>query len=64
MFQHPTLRIYVTDDVVGVEIGGALKNVFAIACGICDGIGLGLNTVAALVTRGCIEMTKLAGALQ
>ena len=55
----PRLRIYAHDDVVGVEIGGALKNVMAIAAGICDGLALGHNARAALVTRGLAEMTRL-----
>ena len=53
------LRIYAHDDVIGVEIGGALKNVMAIAAGICDGLQLGHNARAALVTRGLAEMTRL-----
>jgi glycerol-3-phosphate dehydrogenase (NAD(P)+) len=53
------LRIYAHDDVVGVEIGGALKNVMAIAAGICDGLQLGHNARAALITRGLAEMTRL-----
>ena len=53
------LRIYAHDDVVGVEIGGALKNVMAIAAGICDGLELGHNARAALITRGLAEMTRL-----
>jgi glycerol-3-phosphate dehydrogenase (NAD(P)+) len=53
------LRIYAHDDVVGVEVGGALKNVMAIAAGICDGLQLGLNARAALITRGLAEMTRL-----
>ncbi len=53
------LRIYAHDDVVGVEIGGALKNVIAIAAGICDGLKLGHNARAALITRGLAEMTRL-----
>ena len=53
------LRIYTSDDVVGVELGGALKNVIAICAGICDGLGLGDNTKAALITRGLSEMTRL-----
>lgn len=53
------LRLYAHDDVIGVEIGGALKNVMAIAAGICDGLGLGHNARAALITRGLAEMTRL-----
>jgi glycerol-3-phosphate dehydrogenase (NAD(P)+) len=53
-------RVYHTDDVVGAEIGGALKNVVAIACGVADGIGAGLNARAALITRGLAEITRLA----
>jgi glycerol-3-phosphate dehydrogenase (NAD(P)+) len=55
-----TFRAYSSDDVVGVELGGALKNVIAIAAGIVDGLGYGHNTVAALVTRGLAEMTRLS----
>jgi glycerol-3-phosphate dehydrogenase (NAD(P)+) len=58
-----TFRAYSSDDVVGVELGGALKNVIAIAAGIIDGLGHGHNTVAALITRGLAEMTRLAVAL-
>lgn len=54
------LRCYITHDVVGLEVGGALKNVMAIACGCTDGLGLGANTRAALMTRGLAEMTRLA----
>ncbi|MGI6279565.1 MAG: NAD(P)H-dependent glycerol-3-phosphate dehydrogenase [Acutalibacteraceae bacterium] len=54
-----TLRIYTSDDLVGVELGGALKNVIAIAAGFCDGLGLGDNSKAALITRGLAEMAKL-----
>lgn len=54
-----TLRVYSTDDVIGVEVAGAVKNVMAIATGICDGLGLGLNARAALITRGLAEMTRL-----
>jgi glycerol-3-phosphate dehydrogenase (NAD(P)+) len=53
------LRLYAHDDVIGVEIGGALKNVMAIAAGICDGLSLGHNARAALITRGLAEMTRL-----
>ena len=55
---RPTFRIYVSDDVVGAEIGGAVKNVLAIACGVVDGKGLGQNARAALVARGFAEMTR------
>ncbi|MFN0159625.1 MAG: NAD(P)H-dependent glycerol-3-phosphate dehydrogenase [Burkholderiales bacterium] len=57
------LRIYTSDDLVGVEIGGAVKNVIAIAAGISDGLGLGLNARAALVTRGLAEMARLGRAM-
>jgi glycerol-3-phosphate dehydrogenase (NAD(P)+) len=58
-----TLRLYTTTDVIGVELGGALKNVIAIAAGVCQGLGLGSNTVAALITRGLAEITRLAVSL-
>ena len=57
------LRVYHSDDMVGVEIGGAVKNVLAIAVGICDGLGLGQNARAALVTRGLAELARLGVAL-
>ncbi len=57
------LRVYYSADVVGVEIGGAVKNVMAIAAGICDGLGLGLNARAALITRGLAEIARLGAAL-
>lgn len=59
-FSSKSLRLYTNDDVVGVELGGALKNVIAIAAGIVAGLDLGLNTNAALITRGIAEMTRLA----
>src|SRR5213079_923598 len=59
-FSDSSLRIYTNDDVVGVEMGGALKNVIAIAAGVCDGMGLGHNSIAALITRGLAEITRLA----
>jgi glycerol-3-phosphate dehydrogenase (NAD(P)+) len=59
-FSAPSFRIYTNNDVVGVELGGSLKNVIAIAAGVCDGLGLGHNTVAALITRGLAEITRLA----
>jgi len=55
----PRFRLYTNEDVVGVELGGSLKNVIAIAAGVCDGLGLGHNSVAALITRGLAEMTRL-----
>ncbi|HXZ07630.1 MAG TPA: NAD(P)H-dependent glycerol-3-phosphate dehydrogenase, partial [Paraburkholderia sp.] len=58
-FHHGAMRIYTGDDVVGVETGGAVKNVLAIATGISDGLGLGLNARAALITRGLAEMSRL-----
>ncbi len=63
VLRDDTLRIYASDDVVGVEVGGAVKNVLAIATGICDGLRLGDNARAALVTRGLAEMSRLAGLL-
>jgi glycerol-3-phosphate dehydrogenase (NAD(P)+) len=62
-FHHGNLRIYANDDLVGVEVGGAVKNVLAIATGLCDGLHLGLNARAALITRGLAEMTRLGVAL-
>lgn len=62
-FSTSRFRLYNSIDPVGVEIGGAVKNVIAIAAGVCDGLGLGSNTRAALITRGLAEMTRLAEAL-
>ena len=62
-FSGPTFRLYANDDPVGVELGAALKNIIAIGAGICDGLGLGSNTLAALITRGLAEITRLAIAL-
>jgi len=62
-FHSPSLRVYTSDDIVGVEVGGAVKNVLAIATGLCDGLRLGLNARAALITRGLHEMTRLGVAL-
>lgn len=59
-FSGPTFRVYAGDDPTGVEIGGALKNVIAIGAGICDGLGAGHNAIAALITRGLAELTRLA----
>src|SRR5205823_664689 len=58
-FSDPRFRVYTNDDVIGVELGGALKNVIAIAAGVCDGLGLGHNSIAALITRGLAEITRL-----
>jgi len=62
-FHGPTLRVYANDDLVGVEVGGAVKNVLAIATGLADGLALGLNARAALITRGLAEMTRFGVAL-
>jgi len=62
-FRSPSLRLYATDDVAGVEIGGALKNVVAIAAGVVESLGLGHNAMAALITRGLVEMSRLATAM-
>jgi glycerol-3-phosphate dehydrogenase (NAD(P)+) len=59
-FAGPTFRLYTNDDVLGVELAGAMKNVMAIAAGACQGLGLGANSLAALITRGLAEMTRLA----
>jgi glycerol-3-phosphate dehydrogenase (NAD(P)+) len=59
-FSDPFFRVYTNDDIAGVELGGALKNVIAIAAGICAGLELGHNSVAALITRGLAEITRLA----
>jgi glycerol-3-phosphate dehydrogenase (NAD(P)+) len=62
-FSGPTFRLYTNDDPTGVEIGAALKNVIAIGAGICQGLGLGNNSIAALITRGLAEITRLAVAM-
>jgi glycerol-3-phosphate dehydrogenase (NAD(P)+) len=62
-FHAGNLRVYANDDLPGVEVGGAVKNVLAIAAGLCDGLSLGLNARAALITRGLAEMTRLGMAL-
>jgi glycerol-3-phosphate dehydrogenase (NAD(P)+) len=59
-FSSESLRLYTSTDVIGVELGGALKNVVAIAAGIAAGVGLGHNSIAALITRGIVEITRLA----
>ena len=63
VLHHGHMRIYATDDVIGVEIGGAIKNILAIATGIVDGLHLGLNARAALITRGMAEMSRLGLAM-
>ncbi|MBN9322444.1 MAG: NAD(P)-dependent glycerol-3-phosphate dehydrogenase, partial [Delftia acidovorans] len=62
-FHGDAMRVYANADIVGVEVGGAVKNVLAIATGLCDGLQLGLNARAALITRGLAEMTRLGLAL-
>jgi glycerol-3-phosphate dehydrogenase (NAD(P)+) len=63
LFQTPYFRVYTNPDVVGVEMGGALKNVIALAAGVVAGLGFGHNTQAALITRGLAEMTRLGLAM-
>ena len=63
LFSGPTMRVYPSEDVIGVQVGGALKNVIAILAGVAEGLGLGVNAVALLVTRGCREMNRLAVAM-
>jgi glycerol-3-phosphate dehydrogenase (NAD(P)+) len=63
IFNSETFRVYTNSDVTGVEIGGSIKNIIALACGICDGLGYGSNTKAAILTRGLAEMSRLGVAL-
>ena len=63
IFSSNTFRVYASNDVIGVELGGSLKNVIAVAAGICDGIGYGDNTKAALITRGLVEISRLGAKL-
>lgn len=63
LFSRTTYRAYTSDDVAGIQLGGALKNVFAIAAGVCDGLGMGSNAKAALVTRALAEMMRLGVAM-
>lgn len=63
VFSTPYFRVYTNDDVMGVELGGALKNVIALAAGVSDGLGFGYNTRAALITRGLAEMNRMGQAL-
>ena len=62
-FNSESFRIYTNTDVPGVELGGSIKNIIAIACGVCDGLGFGSNTKAAILTRGLAEMARLGIAL-
>ncbi len=59
LFNSQVFRVYLHDDIVGVELGGSLKNIIALSCGICDGLGFGTNTKAALVTRGLVEIVRI-----
>ncbi len=63
MFAAPVFRVYTNDDIIGVELGGAVKNVIAVAAGVNDGLGLGLNTRAAMITRGLAEIRRVGIAL-
>ena len=63
IFLTARLRVYTSDDVIGTEVGGALKNVIAIGAGMCTGMGMGLNTLAMLITRGTSEINRLAIAM-
>lgn len=63
IFMTENLRIYTNDDVIGVELGGSLKNVIAIACGISDGLGFGANTKAAILSRGLVEISRMGTGL-
>lgn len=59
LYMSPRFRVYTSDDIIGLELGGSLKNIIALAAGICDGVGFGDNTKAALMTRGLVEITRL-----
>lgn len=63
ILHHHTMRVYTSQDVIGVEVGGAIKNIIALACGVSDGLNLGLNARAALITRGLAEAVRLTQAL-
>jgi len=63
IFNSPTFRIYTNSDIIGVELGGSIKNIIAIACGVCDGLNLGTNTKAAILSRGLAEMSRLGKTL-
>ncbi len=59
IFNSNTFRIYTNSDIIGIELGGSIKNIIAIACGVCDGLGFGTNTKAAILARGLAEMSRL-----
>jgi glycerol-3-phosphate dehydrogenase (NAD(P)+) len=63
IFHSPSFRVYTGSDILGVELGGALKNIIAIGAGICDGIGFGSNSKAALMTRAIVEIRRLGVAM-
>ena len=63
IFNSSTFRIYTNPDIAGVELGGSLKNIIALACGVCDGLGFGTNAKAAILTRGLVEMARLGTAM-
>ena len=63
LFMNETFRVYISSDIIGIELGGSLKNVIALAAGVIDGLGLGDNTKAALITRGISEMSRLGIAM-
>ena len=63
VFHSENFRIYTNNDITGLEVGGSLKNIIAIACGVCDGLGFGTNTLAAILTRGLVEMARLGKAM-
>ena len=63
IFMNDTFRVYISPDIIGIELGGSIKNVIALAAGICDGMGFGDNTKAALITRGITEISRLGAAM-
>lgn len=63
IFMNDAFRVYISPDIIGIELGGSVKNVIALAAGVCDGLGFGDNTKAALITRGIAEITRLGVAM-
>ncbi|MCK5214205.1 MAG: NAD(P)-dependent glycerol-3-phosphate dehydrogenase [Candidatus Omnitrophica bacterium] len=63
VFNSKSFRVYTNNDIIGLEMGGSLKNIIALACGVCDGLGYGTNAKAAILTRGIVEMARLGGAM-